>query len=372
MRKTFLYVLVSTFLFSSMEITLKMAGSVFNPIQLNFIRFLIGGIVLLPLAIRSLHTKQLKIDGQALRSFALTGLLCVIVSMTLYQLAVVYGKASIVAVLFSSNPVFALIFSYLILREKLSRTSLISVIVSTIGLLVIINPFHLSNVIAMVLGIASGVTFGFYSIISRKVSQGQHFDGVTMTCFTFLLGSLELAVLMGFSHLPIVGTVLGRSELGRSFVNIPYFAGISSQTLLMILYIGIGVTGAGFATYFIAMERSDVSTASLVFFIKPALAPVMALVVLKEAIALNTWAGIVVILVGSTINFLGQRSAEKRSAMATADYLDTVETEGEVADEAFDKQLAANKAQLQAKREVLEGNIQKRRQRQTHTAHQEN
>lgn len=365
MRKTFLFVLISTFLFSSMEITLKMAGSVFNPIQLNFIRFLIGGIVLLPLAIRSLHIKKLKIDAHAIRNFALTGLLCVIVSMTLYQLAVVYGKASIVAVLFSANPVFALIFSYLILHEKLSRTSLISVIVSTIGLLVIINPFHLSNVLAMALGIASAITFGFYSIISRKVSQAQHFDGVTMTCFTFLLGSLELAILMGISHLPFMASIFGNSPLAKSFVNIPYFAGISSQTILMILYIGIGVTGAGFATYFIAMERSDVSTASLVFFIKPALAPVMALGILKEAIAWNTWAGILVILIGSTISFLGQRSAEKRSAMATSDYLDTVETEGAVADVALAQRRAENKANLAARKEVLEDSIHERRHQAT-------
>ncbi|MFD1672277.1 DMT family transporter [Agrilactobacillus yilanensis] len=371
MRKTFLYVLVSTFLFSSMEITLKLAGSVFNPIQLNFIRFLIGGLVLLPLAIRALHTKQLKITAKALGSFALTGLLCVIVSMTLYQLAVVYGKASIVAVLFSSNPVFALIFSYVILHEKLSRTSLISVVISTIGLLVIINPFHLSNVIAMALGIASAVTFGFYSIISRKVSQAQHFDGVTMTCFTFLMGSLELGLLMGISHLPMMGRLLGNSPLAQSFVNIPYFAGISSQTILMILYIGIGVTGAGFATYFMAMERSDVSTASLVFFIKPALAPLMALAILKEAIVWNTWAGILVILIGSTISFLGQRSAEKRSAMEKTRYLATVENEGAAADETLAQRRAQNKAQLEAKKEVLEGNLQERRQARN-TVHSQN
>lgn len=360
MRKTFLFVLISTFLFSSMEITLKMAGSVFNPIQLNFIRFLIGGIVLLPLAIRSLSANHLKIDAKAIGSFALTGLLCVIVSMTLFQLAVVYGKASIVAVLFSSNPVFALIFSYLILREHLSRTSLISVIVSTLGLLVIINPFHLTNVLALALAIISAVTFGFYSIISRKASQKQHFDGVTMTCFTFLLGSLELAILMGFSHLNVVASALGNSTMAKSFVNIPYFAGISGSTILMILYIGIGVTGAGFATYFIAMERSDVSTASLVFFIKPALAPIMALIILHETIAINTWAGIVVILIGSTINFLGQRSAEKRSGMETTDYLDTVETEGQTADVALAQRRALDRAELESKKADLENKVQKR------------
>lgn len=48
----------------------------------------------------------------------LTGFLCVVVSMTLFQLAVVYDKASTVAVLFSCNPIFAILFALLILREK--------------------------------------------------------------------------------------------------------------------------------------------------------------------------------------------------------------------------------------------------------------
>ncbi|MCD2255401.1 EamA family transporter [Lactobacillus sp. CC-MHH1034] len=357
MRKTFLFVLVSTFLFSSMEITLKMAGSVFNPIQLNFIRFLIGGLVLLPLAIRSMRIHHLRLDRSALLGFALTGLLCVIVSMTLFQLAVVYGKASIVAVLFSSNPVFALIFSYLILHEKLSRTNLLSVLVSTVGLIMIINPFHLSAPVGMILAVGSAITFGFYSIISRKISQNQGFDGVTMTCFTFILGSLELAFVMALSHLPFVGALMGQSALAKDFVNMPFFAGISSQTILMILYIGIGVTGAGFATYFIAMERSDVSTASLVFFIKPALAPIMALFILGESIAVNTLVGIAIILVGSTISFLGQRSTEQKNTMATDDYLDTVEAEGEVADKAAQAQLVADRKALAAKKAALQSKV---------------
>ncbi|MFQ8737101.1 MAG: EamA family transporter [Bilophila wadsworthia] len=45
----------------------------------------------------------------------------------------------------------------------------------------------------------------------------------------------------------------------------------------MMLYICVGVTGAGFACYFMAMEATSPITASLVFFFKPALAPVLAL-----------------------------------------------------------------------------------------------
>ncbi len=325
---------------------LKLAGSDFNPIQLNFLRFLIGGIFLLPLALRSIAKKHLKINRQAVKSFALTGLLCVLVSMTLFQLAVMYGKASIAAVVFSSNPVFALLFSYLILHETLSRPNLISVIVSVLGLIVIMNPLHLSNPLGMTLALLSAITFGFYSIISRKVSQTEHFDGVTITSFTFIFGALELAALMGLSHLPAIANLMNQNAITKNFAMIPYFAGINMSTIAMILYLGIGVTGIGFATYFIAMERSDVATASLVFFIKPVLAPIMALIILHEAILPNTWVGIAIIVVGSVISFVGQRAATVENTMNHDDFLDTVAAEGADADAKLAAEVADVKNEL--------------------------
>lgn len=337
---------------------LKLAGSSFNPIQLNFLRFLIGGLFLLPFAIHAINKNQLTIDRAAIGSFALTGLICVLISMTLFQLAVMYGKASIAAVVFSSNPVFALLFSYLILHETLSRPNLISVIISVIGLVIIMNPLHLTNPLGMVLALLSAVTFGLYSIASRKVSQTKHFNGITITSFTFIFGSLELALLMGLSHIPVIAELLHQNPITANFAMIPYFAGINAQTIAMILYLGIGVTGIGFATYFIAMERSDVATASLVFFIKPVLAPIMALIILHEAILLNTWIGIAVIVVGSVVSFVGQRAITTENTMVHEDYLETVEHEGTQADQLVAAEVATAKKALQRKEQALQATHQ--------------
>ena len=58
MKRTYFSVLASTFLFSSMEISLKIAGAAFNAIQLNLLRFFIGGLVLVPLALHDLHKQH--------------------------------------------------------------------------------------------------------------------------------------------------------------------------------------------------------------------------------------------------------------------------------------------------------------------------
>jgi drug/metabolite transporter (DMT)-like permease len=64
------------------------------------------------------------------------------------------------------------------------------------------------------------------------------------------------------------------------------------------------VTGLGYTFYFLAMEVSSAATASIVFFIKPALAPILALIILHEQITLTKGIGILMILIGSLISLL--------------------------------------------------------------------
>lgn len=310
MKKAYLYIAISTLMFSSMEIALKMAGSAFNPIQLNLIRFFIGAIVLLPFALRALKQTGRKLVSADWRLFALTGLVCVIVSMSLYQLAITVDQASTVAVLFSCNPVFALLFSYLILRERLGRANLISVVISVIGLLIIVNPAHLTNGLGLLLAIGSAVTFGLYSIISRYGSVKRGLNGLTMTCFTFFAGAFELLVLAWITKIPAVAN--GLTAIGlRQFSAIPVLVNVNLNYFWLLFFIGVCVTGGGFAFYFLAMEQTDVSTASLVFFIKPGLAPILAALILHEQILWTTVVGIVVILIGSVVTFVGNRFRER-------------------------------------------------------------
>jgi len=310
-----------------MEIALKVAGATFNPIQLNLIRFFVGSLVLVPIAQASLKKKGRKLTQADWRLFWLTGFCCVIVSMTLFQLAVAATKASTVAVLFSCNPVFALLFAFLLLRERMSRASFISVVVSLIGLVVIIDPAHLSQPVGIILGLLSAVTFGFYSIVSRYGSNKLGLNGVVMTCYTFIAGTIELFVISLLTHIPVIANSLSAIPSLKVFANLPIFANITLSSVPLLLYLGICVTGGGFAFYFMAMESSDVSTASLVFFIKPGLAPILAAILIHEKILPTTIVGIVIILIGSVITFVGNRTVEDTSAIANLPEEEEVEEE---------------------------------------------
>ncbi len=290
-----------------MEIALKIAGGQFNPIELNFIRFLIGGLALLPFTILYLKKNNVRIDRSGWGKIALTGFVIVVLSMTLYQLSIGMTKASVIAIMLSANPIFGLIIGFVFLKEKLSRTNVLALILTLVGLLIIINPFHLSGAMGIVLGLLSSIIFGIYGVMSRVYGGKLGLNGLSMTCLAFLFGATELGILMGITHIPAVANAIpsGFSEFSR----IPYFQGISLQTLPLILYISVLVTGVAFGLYFVSMEKVGILQASLIFLVKPALAPVLALFILGESMNANTIFGIVVILFGSLITLIGEKIA---------------------------------------------------------------
>ncbi|RYL96497.1 DMT family transporter [Sporolactobacillus sp. THM7-7] len=317
MKKGYVYIGLSTLFFSTMEIAIKLVASDFNPLQLNFLRFLIGSIILAPLAIRHLRGSGFSLNKSNVSFFLLSGFMCVVVSMTFFQTAIVYAKASTVAILFSCNAVFMIPFAALFLGEKLTKLSLLSLGISLSGILFIVNPENLTNVRGIVLSLIAAITFTFYGIIGRKGSLRFSYDGVIQSSFSFLAGSLELLVLMLLTKIDAVSHWLTNIGLGV-FSHVPVVAGISWSTLPLLFYLGVCVTGLGFSFYFLAMEETSASTASMVFFIKPALAPILALLILGEAITPNVLFGIVLILAGSCITFISDSREAKLAKLAQA------------------------------------------------------
>jgi drug/metabolite transporter (DMT)-like permease len=307
------YIAVATLLFSSMEIALKTVSGRFNALQLNFLRFLIGGLFLLPFALGALKKRGAVLRRGDWAFFALSGMTCVVASMTLYQLAIQYCKASIVAVLFSCNPVFVIPLAAVFIRERIRGYTIASLLLSVAGMVCIMNPFRReasSGVggLGIALTLGSAAVFAVYGVMGK--SKSASFGGLATTAFSFIVGSAELLVLILASRLPAVAAALRNAGLG-AFAEVPLTAGLDLGVLPVFAYISLCVTGIGYAAYFMAIEESSAATASLVFYIKPALAPLLALAILGESIATSTIAGIALIVVGSTISFLGPRLARK-------------------------------------------------------------
>lgn len=304
--------MLSALLFSTMEISLKLVSGQFNPIQLIFLRFLIGSLMLSPLAVRSLKKREIKLNRNDFAFFFLTGFICVVVSMSFYQLSVLYCRASTVAILFSCNPLFVIPLAYFILKEKIYKHTVATIILSTAGIIFILNPMNMSdNAVGIAFSLFAAVTFALYSVIGKLKSS--RYGSTVLNCFTFLMGSIEMLVFIALSKNVFISSLLIDKGF-NVFVNIPAIGGISVSSLPALIYIGVFVTGLGYMFYFLAMDEVSASAASMVFFIKPAIAPVLSLIILHEPLAINTIIGIVLITIGSSVTFISNSAKNKLSA----------------------------------------------------------
>ena len=282
-----------------MEVVLKIAGRELDAFQVTFIRFAIGGLFLLPFSIRDMKKRAVKLTrGDWLYLLGL-GVLCICISMLAFQIGIDHTNANLASVIICSNPVFVMIFAHFIVNEKFTGTKAVVLVVSILGLIIAANPLSLAEgntpfgILCMVI---ASVTFGLYATVGKlRIAK---IGDVPQTCLSFLLGSVVMLI-------PMV--MMGK----------PILSGIGTEHLLVVLYIGVLVTGVGYYFYFEAIHACGPSNASIVFFLKPMFAPIIALLVLHEDLTWNMILGIALLLTGSMINI---RAAKKREAGKT--YID--------------------------------------------------
>lgn len=285
MKKVYIYVFLTGVLFGSMEVALKIGGASFNPIQLTFIRFLIGGLILLPLAIRDLKKREVRLTRGDVGYLFLLGFICICFSMILFQIGVMGINANLAAMIFSINPVFTMVFAHFLVNEKFTTKKTIALLISIIGLIIVMNPQKLftgeNNFGYLLITLVAAVSFGFYTAYGKK--RIAKIGGVAQNSLSFLMGSAVLLVALLLSGEPVL-------------------QGVSFQTLPMLIYLGVCVTGIGYYFYLKTVEIAGPSTASVAFFIKPMVAPGFALVILGEPVTLSIAVGLVFILLGSYVN----------------------------------------------------------------------
>lgn len=292
MKNGYIFIVLTAFLYSTQEIAGKLISGKLDPFQVNFLIFLIGALILFPFAQKDMKRLKLKLAPKDYGYFALCGILSVSLAMTALQTSLAFTKASIAAVIFSTNAVFTVPFAFFILKEKVNKMTLISLMISILGVLIIFNPMKIisnfsggKELIGIGLALCAAIFFGLYTVVSKI--HIEKYGGFVFNFFAFSFGVLvNLVILLA--------------------MNKPIFTGINFEILFVLLYMGIVIKAIGYIFYLNAIRLTSATTASTVFLLKPALAPFIAVVALRETISANTAWGIVCILIGSAIGYLAK------------------------------------------------------------------
>jgi drug/metabolite transporter (DMT)-like permease len=275
----FMFLIITVILFSTYEVTFKLIGTRLHPLQINFYRFMIGGLWLLPLALLKMRRQKIKITGRFWGNLFILGFVNIVISMGLVQFGLIYTNASLTAVIFSSNPIFVTIFAFFILKEPLKKENMIAVITGVLGVFILffdkLLKLSTESIIGPFLVLLSAIVFALYTVLGKRVTI-QGIDSLIMTSFSFIIGSILLLPVMLVMKTPLLVTDLS---------IFPH-----------ILYLGILVSGVAYMCYFYGLSMVNTSAGSLVFFVKPVLATAFSVLILHETLNVYFYLGTLIIL----------------------------------------------------------------------------
>ena len=285
-RNSYLFLLNTIIFFSTYEVMNRAIAQEIDLIQVNFLRFLIGGLFLLPFAVLSMRGRRP--DVRSVLAAVPVGVLNVCISMTFLQLSIIYSGAAIAAVVFSCNPIFVATFSQIILGEKMSRNKTAGLVFGIAGVTVTFLDGLLSgNIVSMgvLFAILSAIVFGLYTVLGKRVSEP--LGSTMMNSVSFISGSLILMPILYLTNKPVFN--------------------FNQSALVPLIYLSICVTGIAYLTYFAALREMPANVGSSVFFVKPIAASLLAVVFLGEKVTPFLLLGGLLVLAGIYLTLFFER-----------------------------------------------------------------
>ncbi|MFN6991226.1 MAG: DMT family transporter [Fervidobacterium sp.] len=276
MRKVtaYLYLIITLLSFSSIEVISKPLMGKVDPFFLTAFRFLLGGLFL------AFFVRE-TVEIRDFINIFLIGLLNSVISMTSLQLSVKYSNASTAATLVASNPIFVSLFAWLILKERYNIKKYIGIVLGFFGLMIFsIGKMESDSWLGIFFGIFAALTFGLYTVLMRKYTK--KYDALRVTAYSSLTS--------GLIYLGLI-SLAGGLKVPNLYIS----------DWLIVIFLGIVVTGIAYLTFFRAMEVIGTAQASRIFFLKPVVATLLALLLLGEGISVIKIIGVAIILVSLSL-----------------------------------------------------------------------
>jgi drug/metabolite transporter (DMT)-like permease len=252
-------------IWGGMYVVSKVVLDVIPPFTLVTVRLLLGGLTLW--LIRILRGGMKTEAEQFWRVFGV-GLIGYGISLGFQFVGTKLSTAANASLVTSATPAFILVFAWLILRERITILRLAALLVSTIGVLAVIDPRTAELNPMMFWGnislLAAALTWALYSVLIRIVTR--ELDILTVSLIAFL-GGLPVVVPAGALEL---------TKGGIGPVNVGILGGV--------LFLGIISTALAMVLWNTAFAFVDASLASLTFFAQPVVGSLLGWFFLKETI----------------------------------------------------------------------------------------
>ena len=275
--------LIAASIWGGMYVVSKVVLEVIPPFTLLTLRLVLGILVL-----GGIITFRKKTDftRKQFRDSFLVGFVGYGISLGFQFVGTKLSTASNGALVTSATPAFVLLFAPFLLHEKSTIRRVIALIISSLGVLAVIDPRNAEFSSSLFQGnlslIGAALTWALYSVLVRKVSKT---TDLLVSSTVMLAGGLPSSILFSIFEIKTQG--IGEFTVG--IVGGILFLGIISTAIAMFLW-----------NY--AFAKLPAAVASLTFFAQPVVGTLLGWFFLAEKITPLFIAGGVLIGVGILIS----------------------------------------------------------------------
>lgn len=241
------------------------------PFTLLWLRYVIAFLVLVVILLGSQRSKIEKRDWLL---FAWIGFIGYFVSVGSQFAGTMLSDAHTGSLITSASPAFIVLFARLLLKESLSIRKLVSLVLSSVGVVTVIGwgiQNH-NNLWGNLFLVIAAVTWGLLSVYAKQAAE-RH-SSLTVTTYALLFAILFTSPAMVW-------------EIRQPDVI------VSANSLVWwgIVYLGVVSTAGAFFLWNKGMELMDAGTGSLFFFFQPVVGSFLGWLLLGEHLDWNFFAG---------------------------------------------------------------------------------
>jgi len=260
----------SSFLF------LRLTSPVFGPIFLIEMRVLSGLAVLLPLV---LFLGKLAEFQKHWKMIATVSLMNMAIPFCFFAFSAVYIGAGLLSIINATVPIFSACVAYIVYKERLSRSSLLGLLIGFLGVVVLMfNPgenFESSGWLAILSALLACLLYG--TAINLTVNNLQGVSGLTITAGGLFVSSLVLLPFAFWARPEVL-------PVGNIWWSV--FA------------LGIVCTGFGFVMFYRLIDRIGAGRAIMTTYLIPVFSILWGNIFLGESVTLIMVAGCILVLLG--------------------------------------------------------------------------
>ena len=252
----------------------------FQPVEILFIRFLMGYLALWIACPRRLRG----VTGRQEGLFALAGLCGVCLYYLLENIALTYTMASNVGVIISVSPCFTALLTHFLMRgeDRLRPTFFAGFAVAMAGIcLISFNGSALAlDLRGDLLALLAAFVWACYALLTRKIGALGH-PTVLTTRRTFFYGLVFM--------LPALALSGARPDLARL---------LDPVDLGNLLFLGLGASALCFVTWNVAVRELGAVRTSVYIYLVPVITVAASVAILDEPFTWMTGAGTALTLMG--------------------------------------------------------------------------